>query len=249
MSRPFAAAVAALASACAALVGVPAVASAAGHTQRLVVGAELVRQQAGGKPWIVNLVLGAQLGMDDGSVPSPVRHMAFSFTRGAQVHPEAFATCGMATITEHGPGACPSTSRVGSGKAVAAALQTTFDATVTVFNGPKVAGGRQIIVYARALGTVAIPMVGTLKRTSGRYGWVLDLPVPRIMTVGQENDAAITSFEVKVGGIGRKKVPFIEAPTSCARPGWPFLGSFGYADGSGGSSSATIPCLLNAIND
>lgn len=227
----------------------PVAALAAGHTQRLVVGAELVRQQAGGKPWIVNLVLGARLGTDDGSVPSPVRHMAFSFTRGARVHPEAFATCSMATIDEHGPGACPSTSKLGSGKAVAAALQTTFDATVTVFNGPKVAGGRQLIVYARALGTVAIPMVGTLKRTSGRYGWVLDLPVPRIMTVGQENDAAITSFEVKVGGIGRKKVPFIEAPTSCAEPGWPFLGSFRYADGGGGSSSATIPCLLNAVND
>lgn len=252
MIRTFAAAGAALASACAvtAVTAVaPGLASAASHTQRLDVGAELVRQQPGGKPWIVNLVLGARLGMDDGSVPTPVRHMAFSFTRGAKVHPEAFATCSLRTIEDHGPGACPATSRVGSGKAVAAALQTTFDATVTVYNGPKVAGGRQLIVYARALGTVAIPMVGTLKRTSGRYGWVLDLPVPRIMTVGQENDAAITSFEVKVGGIGRKKVPFIEAPTSCSRPGWPFLGSFTYADGTSGSSSATIPCLLKAVND
>jgi hypothetical protein len=244
MSRTLAAVAATLALAC-----VPAVASAAGHTQRLDVGAELVRQQPGGKPWIVNLVLGAQLGTDDGTVPSPLRHMAFSFTRGAKVHPEAFATCSLATIDAHGPGACPATSRVGTGKAVAAALQTSFDATVTVYNGPNVAGGRQIIVYARALRTIAIPMVGTLKKTSGRYGWVLDLPVPRIMTVGQDNDAAITSFEVKVGGIGRKKVPFIEAPTSCARPGWPFLGSFDYADGSSGSSSATIACLLKATDD
>lgn len=222
---------------------------AATHTQRLDVAAELVRQQAGGKPWIVNLVLGAQMGMDDGSVPSPVKHMTFSFTRGAVVHPEAFATCSMDIIDRRGPAACPSASRVGTGKAVAAALQTTFDATVTVYNGPKVAGGRQLIVYARALGTVAIPMVGTLRKTSGRFGWVLDLPVPRIMTVGEENDAAITSFEVKVGGLGRRKVPFIEAPRSCSSPGWPFLGAFTYADGTGGSSSATIPCLLKAIND
>jgi hypothetical protein len=92
-------------------------------------------------------------------------------------------------------------------------------------------------------------MPGTLKRTSGRYGWVLDLPVPRIMTVGEENDAAITSFEVKVGGVGRRKVPFIEAPTSCAQPGWPFLGTFAYADGASGSSAATIPCLLKGTND
>jgi hypothetical protein len=234
-----------------ALIGLaaPAAAQAAGHTQRLNVAAELVRQQAGGKPWIVNLVLGADLGMDDGTVPSPVRHMVFSFTRGAMVHPEAFSTCSMDIINKRGPAACPSASRVGTGKAVAAALQTTFDATVTVYNGPKVAGGRQLIVYARALGTVAIPMVGTLKKTAGRYGWVLDLPVPRIMTVGEENDAAITSFEVKVGGLGRKKVPFIEAPTACAKPGWPFLGAFTYADGASGSSSATIPCLLKGTND
>jgi hypothetical protein len=229
-------------------VGAPA-ALAADHTQRLDVAAELVRQQPGGKPWIVNLLLGAQLGMSDGSVPSPVTHMVFSFTRGAKVHPEAFATCTMDIIDKQGPGACPQASRLGSGTAKAAALQIDIDADVTVFNGPKVAGGRQLIVYARALGTVVIPLVGTLKKTSGRYGWVLDLPVPRIMTVGQDNDASITSFEVKVGGIGRKKVPFIEAPTSCAKPGWPFLGSFTYGDGAGGSSSATIPCLLKAAND
>jgi hypothetical protein len=222
---------------------------AAEHTQRLDVAAELVRQQAGGKPWIVNLVLGAQMGMDDGSVPSPVNHMVFSFTRGAQVHPEAFGTCSLALIEKSGPGACPAASRLGKGKAVAEALQVKFDATVDVFNGPKVKGGRQLIVYARALGTVVVPLTGTLKRTSGRYGWVLDLPVPRIRTVGDENDAAITSFEVKVGGLGRKKVPFIEAPTSCAQPGWPFLGTFSYVDGAGGSSSATIPCLLKAVND
>jgi hypothetical protein len=230
-------------------VGCPTALAAGAHAQRLDVGAELVRQQAGGKPWIVNLVLGAQLGMDDGTVPSPVKHMAFSFTHGAKVHPEAFATCSMDVISKRGPAACSAASRVGTGKAVAAALQTTFDATLTVYNGPKVAGGRQLIVYARALGTIAIPIVGTLKRTSGRYGWVLDLPVPRIMTVGEENDAAITSFAVTVGGTGRKKVPFIEAPTSCSGPGWPFLGTFTYADGASGASSATIPCLLKAVND
>ena len=228
-------------------VAVP-VASAA-HTQRLDVGAELVRQQSGGKPWIVNLSLGAQMGMEDGSVPSPVKRMVFSFTRGAKVHPEAFATCTMAMIQKQGPNACPKASRLGEGKAVAAALQTTFDADVLVFNGPKIPAGRQLIVYARALGTVVIPLEGTLKKTSGRYGWVLDLPVPRIMTVGQDNDAAITSFSVTVGGLGRKKVPFIEAPTSCSKPGWPFLGTFTYGDGESGSSSATIPCLLKAVND
>jgi hypothetical protein len=240
----------ALAAATAAVAfGVVAGPAQAAHTQRLEIGAELVRQPAG-KPWIVNLSLGAQLGSGDGTVPSPVNHMVFNFTRGAKVHPEAFGTCTMEILKAKGPDACPASSRLGDGKAVASALETTFDATVKVFNGPQATGSaRKILIYARALGTVVIPMEGTLRKTAGKYGWVLDLPVPRIATVGADNDAAITSFSVVVGGIGRKRVPFIEAPTSCSKPGWPFLGTFTYADGASGSSSATIPCLLKAVND
>jgi|tagenome__1003787_1003787.scaffolds.fasta_scaffold20851061_3 hypothetical protein len=224
-------------------------AAMADHTQRLDIGAELVRQQAGGKPWIVNLTLGAELGSTDGTVPSPVNHMVFQFTRGAQVHPEAFGTCTQKTLQEKGTPGCPRSSRLGSGKAVANALGEEFPATIDVFNGPKVGATRKLEVYARALGTVVIPLEGTLKKTSGgRYGWVLDLPVGRIRTVG-DNDAAILSFQVTVGGLGRKKVPFIEAPTSCSKPGWPFFGTFTYADGSSGTSSAIIPCLLKATNN
>jgi hypothetical protein len=217
----------------------------ADHTQRLQIGAELVRQPAG-KPWIVNLMLGAQLGMADGSRPAPVNHMVFRFTRGAKVHPEAFGSCTLAILREQGPEGCPADSRLGDGTAVANALENDFPATIKVFNGTATAHGRKLIIYARALSTVVIPMEGTLRKTSGRYGWVLDLPVPRIRTVG-DFDASILSFEVTVGGIGRKRTPFIEAPTTCTRPGWPFFGSFSYADGAGGSSAATIPCLLKAI--
>ncbi|MCW2993161.1 MAG: hypothetical protein JWQ18_656 [Conexibacter sp.] len=222
-------------------------ARAADHTQHLDVAAELVRQPAG-KPWIVDLTIGAQLGSTDGTVPEPVDHMVFKFTRGAKVHPEAFGTCTLQIIDDKGPGGCPQGSRLGDGKAVANALQTDFPATIDVFNAPASGRDAKIIIYARALGTVVIPLVGTLKKTSGKYGYTLDVPVPRIRTVG-DMDASITSFEVTVGGIGRKRVPFIEAPTSCTKPGWPFFGSFSYADGASGTSAATIPCLLKAVDD
>jgi hypothetical protein len=238
---------AALAAAAVAAVAAP-VALAADHTQQLNIGAELVRQQKGGKPWIVNLSLGATLGMSDATTPAPVNHMVFSFTRGAQVHPEAFATCTMAVLQQKGPMGCPSRARIGSGRAIANALMTDFPADVTVFNGPKAGAGRKLLIYARALQTVVITLEGTLTRTSGKYGFKLDLPVGRIRTVG-DNDAAITEFDVTVGGTGRGGVPFIEAPTSCAKPGWPFLGSFTYADGASGTSAATIPCTLKAINN
>jgi hypothetical protein len=221
---------------------------AADHTQRLDIAAELVRQQQGGKPWIVNLQLGAHLGASDGSVPSPVNHMVFQFTRGAKVHPEAFGTCTLQILHDKGPAGCPKSSRLGDGTATANALNENFPATIDVFNGPKAGKGRKLLIYARALGTVIIPLEGTLTQTSGKYGWKLDLPIGRIQTVG-DNDAAITDFQVRVGGIGKKKVPFIEAPTSCSKPGWPFLGTFTYADGTTGTSSAIINCLLKATNN
>jgi hypothetical protein len=224
---------------------------AADHTQRLDIGVELVRQPPG-KPWVVNLALGAELGMDDRSVPSPVRNMRFSFTSGAKVHAEAFGTCTKAIIENRGPAACPASSRLGSGKAVASVLGTTFPTDeVRVFNGPGTASSRKLLVYARAIDTVVIFLEGTLKRTSGKYGYVLDLPVEPIRAPGDE--ASITSFSVKVGGFGtlrgKRGVPFIEAPSSCHGAGWPFLGQFSYADGTSGTSAATIPCLLKATND
>lgn len=239
---------AALAAAVLGAVAAPVAASAADHTQQLNIGAELVRQQKGGKPWIVNLSLGASLGMSDGTTPAPVNHMVFQFTKGAQVHPEAFGTCTMPVLQAKGPMGCPQKARIGTGKAIANALMTDFPADVTVFNGPKAGSGRKILIYARALQTVVITLEGTLTRTSGKYGFKLDLPVGRIRTVG-DNDAAITEFNVTVGGIGRGGVPFIEAPTSCSKPGWPFFGSFTYADGSSGTSAATIGCTLKATNN
>jgi hypothetical protein len=222
-------------------------AALADHTQRLEIGAELIRQPAG-KPWIVNLTIGAQLGMTDGTAPEPVSRMVFSFTKGAKVHPEAFGICTQAILKDKGPDGCPPSSRLGDGKAIAHALEQDYPATVDVFNGPAAGKDRKLLIYARALGTVVIRLEGTLKKTSGKYGYVLDLPVAPIQIVG-DMYASITSFEVTVGGIGRKKVPFIEAPTSCTKPGWPFFGSFTYADGASGTSSATITCLLKATSN
>ena len=141
----------------ASLLAAPA-AALADHTQQLNIGAELVRQQAGGKPWMVNLSLGAALGSTDGAVPSPVNHMVFRFTKGAQVHPEAFGTCTLAILQAKGVPGCPASSRLGRGKATANALLQDFPATIDVFNGPQVGKGRKLLIYARALGTVVIPL-------------------------------------------------------------------------------------------
>ena len=223
---------------------------AASHTQSLDVGAELVTQPKG-KPWVVNLLLGAEMGMDDGSTPEPVNNLHFSFTKGAKVNSDAFKVCKVEALRDRGPSACPAGSQVGAGTAVADALGLKLNANIRIYNGPGTVKNRTLIVWARAIEipTVILTMPGTLKKTSGKYGWDLNLPIPPIKAPGA--DASVLSFNVKVGGYGKKKgrkgkVPFIEAPTSCQKPGWPFAADFTYNDGSG-RATALMDCTIRAI--
>jgi hypothetical protein len=220
-------------------------------THQLDVGAELVRQPPG-KPWEVNLLLGSVIDETSGEQPAPVNNMKFQFTSGAKVNSDAFKTCSVDALRKTGPSACPSGSLLGEGTAKAEALTLLLDADLKVFNGPGTVNNRQLIVWAkvRQIPTIVLTFPGTLKKTSGKYGWALNLPIPPIPTVGEGNDASVTGFSVKVGGYGRKngkKVPFIEAPTKCNKPGWPFAAQFSYAGGATSSATALMDCTIRAL--
>lgn len=226
---------------------------AATHTQRLEVGAQLLRQPKGA-PWEINLVLGAQMGMDDNSTPPPVNHMVFSFTKGAKVHGDAFKTCTAQTLERKGPGTCPAKSVLGKGTAEAWALSNLFHADLTVYNGPGTNKQRKIVVFAKLkeIPTLTVILDGTLRQTSGKYGFVLDLPMPTIAPIGAGSEASITKFEATVGGYGTlkgKRVPFVEAPTSCSGSGWPFQGQFSYADGTKATVNSHIGCTIRSTPD
>lgn len=241
----------ALAAATAGAVAVPA-AQAADHTQRLDVGAELLRQPKG-SPWEINLLLGATMAMSDNSIPSPVNHMVFSFPAGARVNADAFKTCDPKKLARGGTAACSKQSIIGKGTAVAWALATEFHADMTVYNGPGNNRKRGITIYAKLkeIPTLTIQLDGTLRKTSGKYGFVLDVPVPTIAPIGPGSEASITQFETTVGAYARKKgkkVPYVEAPTSC-RGGWPFQGVFSYADGAKSTVNATLGCAIRASSD
>jgi hypothetical protein len=239
---------AAAVAAAVAAVAVPT-AALAEHTQTLDVAAELIKQPPG-KPWEVNLLLGATLDDTSGEQPSPVNHIKFSFTKGAKVNSDAFATCTVDKLRNQGPSACPSGSLLGTGTAKAEALTLLLDADLRVYNGPGTASKRQIILYAkvRQIPTIVLVFPGTLQKTSGKFGWTLDLPIPPIPTVGDAgNNASVTGFQVKVGGYGKKRTPFIQAPTKCSKPGWPFAATYSYADGASGSATALMDCTIRAL--
>ena len=246
-TRPVLAGLAALVSAAALA---PAVAHAfAAPTQKLDVAATLLDQPKG-RPWAVNLTLGAELGTVDGSVGAPVKNIALKFPH-ATVNGSAFATCTAAKLRQSGPGACPAKSKLGSGTAhvdVRPLLDQKVAATLTLFNGPGTDSARKLILYAEAKQfEIQIVMEGTLKKTSGRYGYSLSLPVPPLPTLPGAPPAAIADFSIDVGGRARKngqKVSFIEAPTVCPKAGLPFAATFTYTDGQTGSAASTISCTL-----
>jgi len=232
-----------------AVAAAPAAAPAADPTQQLVTGAVLTSQPPGGR-WGVELILGARLGTTDGSPGSPIKHMAFKFPK-AFVNADAFPTCAAATLRQRGPAGCPSGSRIGRGTALADVrplLANPIAADIDIFNGPGTDRSRKINLIARARGIeVTIILEGTLKRTSGTYGYQLDLPVPLIKTLNDAPDAAIAQFDVRVGARTTrrgKRVSFLEAPTSCSGSGFPFLGTFSYYSGASGTDSSNISCTL-----
>ena len=74
----------------------------------------------------------------------------------------------------------------------------------------------------------------------------------RALVAGPGSEASITKFEATVGGYGKlkgKKVPFVEAPTSCSGAGWPFLGQFAYADGTKATVGSHIGCTIKSTPD
>lgn len=217
----------------------------AAQTQTLIAGAELLAQNASGQ-WNLNLISGARFGTDDGSPVSAVRTMKLSFPSGARMNADAFKTCSFAQVSD---GACPAASKLGTGTATTLLGTSTVPATITIFNGPGNASKRRIWMYSRALSTIEFVLDGTIRKTSGTYGYVLNVNVPPIVPELVPGGVAILDFETTIGGSGRKNgkiVPLVTSPTSCRKGGWRYSGTFTFANGSSATSGAAISCRLTA---
>jgi hypothetical protein len=227
----------------------------ADQTSTLVAGATLLDQPKG-RPWALGLDVTATIATADGSQPSQLRRLVIKFPR-ATVNAGEFATCKLAKLqARKGPDGCPAGSHLGDGDAQVMAHPLFVDpipATIDVFNGEAKSGGRQILFLARTGGGVDVQLVfaGLLKKaTGGKFGFTLDMPLPRIPTIQGVADASVVGFKVHVQARrtkGGRRISFIEAPTSCPTGGLPFLGTFSFADGSTGTSASRISCTLTSV--
>jgi hypothetical protein len=221
-----------LAKACALCAVLCALATAppahATNTESLITGVKLIKQPAG-QPWWIGLSLGATIGTTDGSKPAPLSNLVF-FLPHATVNSGAFPTCTVVKLKARGAAGCPRGSRLGQGTSLidASPLLNPAHADISMFNGPRSHGNPTFLFMAQAREVqVTIYLQGTLVRQRGHFGYKLTMPFPRIPTITGFPDASVTQFQVNVQAFGRKhgrKVPLLEAPTSCPSPGWLFEG-------------------------
>jgi hypothetical protein len=230
---------------CALFVAAPAYAA---NTETLITGVKLISQPAG-QPWWIGLNLGATIGTSDGSKPSPLSKLVFLFPH-ATVNAGAFPTCTVTKLKARGAAGCPRGSRLGKGTSLidASPLLNPAHADITMFNGPRRHGNPTFVFMAQAREVqVTIYLQGTLERQRGRFGYKLTMPFPHIPTISGFPDASVSQFQVDVQAFGRKRgrrVPLLEAPTSCPSPGWLFEGDFSFFDGQSGTARTTIGCTL-----
>ena len=152
---------------------------------------------------------------------------------------------------QKGPDACPAGSRIGKGSSTVWAkpiVEDPIPVQIDAFNGPPAGKGRTLLFLARSSGAISTQMVlrGKLTRTTGRYGFDLDVDVPRIQTVPGAPDASVVAFATTVQA-RRRGVSYLEAPRRCPAAGLPLLGTFSFADGSSATASARIPCTLTSV--
>jgi hypothetical protein len=225
----------------------PVAAAHGSQSAALDVSAELLDQPAG-RPWAINLGTRVSVSTPDGGPSSPLQSIDIRFPQ-ATLNDGRFPVCDVDALRRLGPRGCPRASHIGHGTAqadVRPLLDFPIDVDIDVYNGPRRIGGRVLIFDSRAKQvSVQLLLRGMLKRASGRYGYRLTLEIPPIATIKGANPAAINRFDVEVGA-RRGGRSYLEAPRRCPRSGLPFAGTFGYADGSRSSTTATISCTLRS---
>jgi hypothetical protein len=186
------------------------------------------------------------------AVPAPVRRMALSFPAGLELDLPHLRSCSAARLEAHGPGGCPRASELGRGDAlveVHLGSQTTAEhISLWVFLGTLRNLQPTVLVFGRGYTPFDKRVVfsGSLHADNAPYGEQLVMSIPPIATLPLEPDASIATLSLTVGAL-RPRASVLDqntviVPSTCPFGGFPVAGEFAYANGSGGSARASIPC-------
>ncbi|HUA73473.1 MAG TPA: hypothetical protein VL988_01815 [Solirubrobacteraceae bacterium] len=184
------------------------------------------------------------------SLPAPVRSATLRFPAGLTLEVPHLSSCSEARLEALGTRACPAASGLGRGRAVVAGYigsqLVAENVSLRLYLGPLNNLQPTVEVFGEGLSPIAEQVVldGLVFADAAPYGERLVLTIPPIATVPPAPDASITSFSLTVGANGseRRNRATVHVPKRCPSRGFPIVAEFAYADGSGGSARAAIPC-------
>jgi hypothetical protein len=228
----------AVAAAVAAAVTAAAVVQAA-VTQSVDFTAKYVRGAKKGKTGALTLRTTLRVSDTTGAKPPPLTNTTLRFPKGALLNARYFKTCSPAKLESKGVSACPSGSKIGSGRAQGDArpiVSNPIDAKITMFNGAPRNGNPTIVIYAVPELSSPLTIVGELKKQrSGPYGYVLSVDVPPIPTLPGQANASVSFFDAttldKTVRKGARKIHYITAPVLCNGTFFLLDGTFTYEGG------------------
>jgi hypothetical protein len=184
-------------------------------------------------------------------VPSPVRRSVLQLPAGLSLDIPDLRSCPPTRLRTRGTKGCPARSEIGGGHALAEVHMgseiLTEEVSLWAFLGPPDNLQPTFEILAQGYTPLDERMVltGTVRPARAPYGEELVLSIPPIPTLALEPDASIATFSLTIGTGKRHPANDANAvlvPSSCPPGGFPFAAEFTYADGSSGSSLATIPC-------
>jgi hypothetical protein len=165
-------------------------------------------------------------GGDRNAKPSPIREAVIRAPSGTRFHTGAVARCDASDdeLRAEGTGACPSGSRIGSGKLTA---DTGFgppidpvEGDLTLFNG-----GDEVIEVVTAPGTDRVVGMDRLKIT----GSTLTANPPTTPGGPPDGETAVRRIDFTI----ERKTGYVTTPRTCPRSRrWVASGTFGFKDGA-----------------
>lgn len=230
---------------CLAVVGLPAVASAAEPTAGIKVfkaKAVPIPKPGGGTYPHTGNILGAGAAVEAeyvfegsgygatplnpaGGIP-PISGVNFYLPGGSKLHPQGFGTCTEAILKNTGPQACPKSSvasPIGSvlGEVTFGTERVPESTTLQAFFGP----GGGLLFYTQGTSPVSLEIVSSGHYVTAKppYGPELITLVPPVASVPGAPLASVKTIKVKAGAAikkGKKLISYGTMPTKCPKGGF-----------------------------
>jgi hypothetical protein len=189
------------------------------------------------------LTLALRFSGGEQGVPAPLRTSVLELPAGMVIDLGRVGGCPAGALQRRGAAGCPAAALLGRGHAVLevhAGSQTIPEqAALSVFRGPNRGSHPTLEILSQGSTplderTVSIAL---LAPDSAPYGSELTVATPPIPTLVYEPDASFVSLSLTIGRAGA-----ITVPRSCPAGGFPFAGTFDFADGSTASAQAVVRC-------